>query len=76
MNSMERDMPTRKQTLINDIQNLLNTHKQVTTTSINPALLEFLDEDTLVEIISNLLEQKENSMDADVEWLEKFKKTV
>jgi len=69
-------MATRKEILINDIQNLLNTYEQVTTTSINPALLEFLDEDTLVEIISNLLEQKENSKDADEQWLEKFKKTV
>ena len=69
-------MATRKEILINDIQNLLNTYEHVKTTSINPALLEFLDEDTLVEIISNLLEQKENSKDADEQWLEKFKKTV
>ena len=69
-------MATRKEILINDIQNLLNTYEQVTTTSINPALLVFLDEDTLVEIISNLLEQKEDSKDADTKWLEKFKTTV
>jgi len=69
-------MSSKKEILIQDIQNLLNTYKQVKTTSINPALLEFMDEATLIQIISNLLEQKENSKDVDEEWLAKFKKTV
>jgi len=66
----------RKEQLITDIQNLLNNYDSVQTTTINPALLEFMDDDTLIEIISNLLEQKENSKEADEQWLEKFKITV
>lgn len=64
----------RKERLITDIQNLLNTYDNVTTTSINPALLEFMDEQTLIEIIDNLLQQKEDNKESDLEWLEKFKK--
>lgn len=69
-------MTTRKEQLILDIQNLLNTYDNVNATSINPALLEFMDEVTLVEIIENLLEQKEDSKESDIEWLEKFKKQI
>jgi hypothetical protein len=64
----------RKQELINDIQNLLNSYGDKNTTEINPDLLEFMDEDTLLQIIDSLLTQKENLMSLDVEWLEKFKK--
>ena len=64
----------RKQELINDIQNLLNSYGDKNTTKINPDLLEFMDEDTLLQIIDSLLTQKENLMSLDVEWLEKFKK--
>ncbi len=64
----------RKRQLIEDIQNLLNGYDGVKTTDINPALLEFMDEDTLVNIIGSLLDQKEDSKSADTEWLEKFKK--
>lgn len=64
----------RKQQLIQDVQNLLNTYDNVSSTSINPSLLEFMDEKTLVEIIDNLLTQKEASKESDLEWLEKFKK--
>ena len=64
----------KKQQLIIDIQNLLNSYDNVSQTSINPALLEFMDEDTLIEIISNLLDQKEAAKESDIEWLEKFKK--
>lgn len=64
----------RKEQLINDIQNLLNTYGDINTTSINPDLLEFMDENTLVNIIDSLLTQKENSKEPDLEWLEKFKK--
>jgi hypothetical protein len=63
----------RKKQLIEDIQNLLNTYDGVKTTDINPTLLEFMDEDTLVNIISSLLDQKEDSKSADTQWLEKFK---
>jgi len=64
----------RKEKLIQDIQNLLNSYEGVHETSINPALLEFMDEDTLVNIIDSLLKQKEASKESDLEWLEKFKK--
>jgi hypothetical protein len=69
---MEKIM-NKKEQLILDIQNLLNTHDGVHQTDINPALLEFMDEDTLLSIIGSLLDQKEDSKDVDVEWLEKFK---
>lgn len=64
----------RKEKLIQDIQNLLNSYEGVHKTSINPALLEFMDEETLVSIIDSLLRQKEASKESDLEWLEKFKK--
>lgn len=65
---------SRKQQLINDIQNLLNTYEGIHKTDINPALLEFMDEDTLVSIIDSLMDQKESSKESDIEWLEQFKK--
>lgn len=65
-----------KQQLIQDIQNLLNSYTDIKKTDINPALLEFMDEDTLKDIISSLLYQKEQEKDVDMEWLEQFKKYV
>jgi hemerythrin len=67
-------MNERKKLLVTDIQNLLNSYDAVKTTSINPSLLEFMDENTLISIIDSLLAQKENHFKADEEWLEKFKK--
>lgn len=67
-------MNSRKIQLIEDIQNLLNTYSGVNETSINPALLEFMDEETLISIIDSLLTQKEAAKESDLEWLEKFKK--
>jgi len=67
---------SRKQQLIQDIQNLLNTYDNVNNTSINPNLLEFMDENTLISIIESLLTQKEETKESDVEWLEKFKKEI
>jgi hypothetical protein len=64
---------TRKEQLIQDIQTLLNTHENVTTTSINPSLLEFMDEETLLSIIGSLHDQKEAFKAVDIEWLEQFK---
>ncbi|WP_304543776.1 hypothetical protein [Sulfurimonas microaerophilic] len=66
-------MTKRKQELIKDIQNLLNTYEGVSQTSINPALLEFMDEETLIMIIDSLLDQKEDSKEVDTKWLEQFK---
>lgn len=64
---------SKKYELILDIQNLLNSYDGVKTTSINPTLLEFMDENTLKDIISSLLDQKESHLNSDLEWLEKFK---
>ena len=64
---------TRKEKLIDDIQQLLNTYEGVHETSINPNLLEFMDEDTLISIIDSLLVQKEASKEVDTEWLKTFK---
>ncbi|WP_373035329.1 hypothetical protein [Sulfurimonas sp.] len=67
-------MNSTKEQLIEDIQNLLNSYDDENTTSINPDLLEFMDEKTLISIIDSLLNQKEESKEADSQWLEKFKK--
>jgi len=66
-------MQNRKQELIEDIQKLLNSYEGVSTTSINPDLLEFMDEATLVSIIDSLLTQKEKQRETNKEWLEQFK---
>ncbi|QOP45696.1 hypothetical protein [Sulfurimonas paralvinellae] len=66
-------MTQRKEQLITDIQNLLNNYEGIRPTSINPDLLEFMDEETLISIIDSLLDQKEDNKEADTEWLEKFK---
>lgn len=65
---------TKKEELILDIQNLLNSYRDIHKTVINPQLLEFMDEESLKSIIHSLLDQKESLMASDVEWLEKFKK--
>lgn len=70
----EKTMNDKKKQLIEDIQNLLNTYDGVNPTSINPDLLEFMDEDTLISIIDSLLTQKEDAKESDIEWLEQFKK--
>lgn len=67
-------MNDKKKQLIEDIQNLLNTYEGVTPTSINPDLLEFMDEETLISIIDSLLTQKEDAKESDIQWLEQFKK--
>ncbi len=66
-------MSTKDQ-LIEDIQKLLNSYEGVKETVINPNLLKFMDEKTLISIIDSLLTQKENVKDSDTQWLEKFKK--
>lgn len=64
---------SKKEQLIKDIQLLLNSYDSVASTTINPALLEFMDEETLVSIIGSLLDQKETHVEANSEWLEQFK---
>ncbi|QSZ41800.1 hypothetical protein GJV85_06655 [Sulfurimonas aquatica] len=63
----------KKLQLISDIQTLLNGYDNVNNTSIDPAILEFMDEETLKNIIGSLLDQKEESKKSDTEWLEQFK---
>ncbi|MBE0514683.1 hypothetical protein [Sulfurimonas sp.] len=67
---------SRKEKLIQDIQNLLNSYEGIHKTSINPDLLKFMDEETLLSIVDSLLRQKEefSKGGSDLEWLEKFKK--
>ncbi len=67
-------MIDKKQKLIRDIQNLLNTHEGVSKTDVNPKLLEFMNESDLKNIISCILEQKESQQDEDINWLQQFKK--
>jgi len=69
-----REMNTRKEQLINDISQLMNTYEGLAPTSINPDLLTFMDEATLVSIIDSLLKQKEEQFqNIDTKWLEQFK---
>ena len=63
----------KKEQLIQDIQNLLNSYDGVRPTAINPELLQFMDEKTLISIIDSLLSQKEQNSESDIEWLEQFK---
>lgn len=64
-----------KEELIKDIETLLNSYDGETPpTVINPALLAFMDEETLRNIVDSLLRQKENVNKDNLEWLEQFKK--
>jgi len=65
---------TDKEKLILDIENLLNSYSNENSTQINPALLEFMDENTLKDILKTLLIQKEELSKPDEEWLNQFKK--
>ncbi|MCJ7766171.1 MAG: hypothetical protein MUP09_09570 [Thiovulaceae bacterium] len=68
-------MASTKEELISDIETLLNSYgDEVPPTVINPALLAFMDEETLKSIIGSLLRQKENVNEDNREWLEQFKK--
>ncbi len=68
-------MASSKEVLIHDIEILLNSYGDETPpTVINPALLEFMDEETLKSIIGSLLRQKETVNEDSIEWLEQFKK--
>ena len=62
-----------KRKLIEDIEKLLNRF-DTTTTRIEPRILEFMDEQTLRDIIADILTQQEHISEEDIKWLEKFKK--
>lgn len=67
---------TKKEQLIQDIQNLLNSYEHLSNTTINPNILMYMDEQTIINIISDLLQQKEDLKESDLLWLEKFKKNL
>lgn len=62
-----------KEELLKEIVSLLNEFG--TPSSINPSVLEFLEESDLIEIKKSLLESKKHHLD-DKEWLEGFKKDL
>lgn len=66
-------MESTNEQLIIDIQNLLNRYDGLNPTTINPNLLEFMDRETLLQIISSLLKQQENTNEDNFEWLQQFK---
>jgi len=63
-----------KEQLICDIENLLNRYEGINPTHIDPKLLQFMDESTLMHIIDSLLRQQEKVNESNREWLEQFKK--
>jgi len=65
---------TTKQQLLLDIENLLNSYEGGSITHINPAMLEFMDEESLKSIINSLLTQKEDVVSSNKVWIEQFKK--
>ncbi len=66
-------MESTKEQLIADIENLLNRYDGVKQTRIDPALLQFMDRQTLLSIISSILRQQEKTNESNLEWLEQFK---
>ncbi|MEA3373525.1 MAG: hypothetical protein U9Q62_07530 [Campylobacterota bacterium] len=67
-------MEKRKQQLIHDIENLLNSYEGGSVTTIDANMLEFMDEASLKSIIDSLLRQKEKTVESNSDWLEQFKK--
>ncbi len=59
-----------KEKLLKEITDLLNEYG--TPSSINPSVLEFLEESDLIEIKKSLIESKKHHLD-DKEWLHQFK---
>jgi hypothetical protein len=67
-------MEDTKYKLIKDIEKLLNSYEDLPPSTINPDLLQYLDESSLKDIISDLLTQKENTVTDNLEYLQQFKK--
>lgn len=66
-------MESTKEQLILDIENLLNRYDGLKPTHIDPALLQFMDRQTLLSIIDSILRQQEKTNESNIEWLEQFK---
>jgi len=62
-----------KEELLKEITELINEYGSPS--SINPSVLEFLEETDLIEIKKSLIESKKHHLD-DKEWLESFKKEL
>ena len=62
-----------KKELLEEIEMLLNEYGN--NSSINPSVLEFLEESDLVGIKKSLLESKKHQV-TDNQWLEQFKKEL
>ena len=62
-----------KEELLADIEKLIRYDKSDKQT-INPALLEYLDELSLISIKKKLLERVGTLSEEDKEWLQQFKK--
>ncbi len=67
-------MEDKKQKLIQDIENLLNSYDGVPQSKINPELFQYMDENSLKDIITDLLTQKDSVVESNLEYLEQFKK--
>jgi hypothetical protein len=67
-------MESTKEQLIHDIENLLNRYGDTNPTYINPNLLQFMDKQTLLNIVNSLLRQQEKTNESNLEWLEQFKR--
>ena len=61
-----------KEELLSDIEKLISYGREEPT--INPALLEYLEMDDLINTKTKLLERVGKLSDEDKEWLEQFKK--
>ena len=67
-------METAKHQLIKDIEKLLNGYNGIKDSTISVSVLEYMDEEALRSIISDLLHQKEQTAASNLEYLEQFKK--
>ncbi len=65
-------MHTEKETLLADIERLIAYGREEPT--INPALLEYLEVNDLINIKAKLLERVGKLSEEDKVWLEQFKK--
>ena len=69
---MNIEKPPTKEKLLADIEKLIAYGKEEPT--INPALLEYLEIEDLINTKAKLLERVGVLSDEDKEWLEQFKK--
>jgi len=69
---MNIEKPQTKEELLADVEKLIAYGRDEST--INPALLEYLEIDDLINTKAKLLERVGKLSDADKVWLEQFKK--